>query len=321
MRLKPFSAFCLLSGHGRPQRPRAWVVELENPFGQTYYRCRICRRTSRSLPNGRGPESIGFFDVSQLERARSYVEDRWWASALGQARLRTAYRQTVANLPFPTDEQIDDFIGFVASAHSWYKHLPFFLPGHPFTFFLNPHSGMDMELTPKGEPAYRERTDDSHGFRHYTWMTTAEYRERFGFLDYSTNAGTTLVSGRPVFAPTATRLPRALQRAGTVNLTGVIHPLAPRPVVLMSWAAFSEASWPVETGGEEALDQIRRIADAVRAGEELRLELPDGILPELERICAPERARQMSCMKTAIDAMLAISSGSKVPAPFRARPS
>jgi len=42
------------------------------------------------------------------------------------------YRALVSDLPRPTSQQIYNFVEFVASAHSWYKRLPYFLPGIPF---------------------------------------------------------------------------------------------------------------------------------------------------------------------------------------------
>ena len=42
------------------------------------------------------------------------------------------YQSLVSDLPRPTSQQIYNFVEFVASAYSWYKRLPYFLPGIPF---------------------------------------------------------------------------------------------------------------------------------------------------------------------------------------------
>lgn len=51
------------------------------------------------------------------------------------------YRRIVSNLPRPSDEQIENFVQFVCTAHSWYKKLPLFPPGVPFRFFVDPAAG------------------------------------------------------------------------------------------------------------------------------------------------------------------------------------
>ena len=46
------------------------------------------------------------------------------------------YLALVQDLPLPTAEQRRNFVDYVTSAHSWYKHLPRYLPGAPFYFFI-----------------------------------------------------------------------------------------------------------------------------------------------------------------------------------------
>jgi hypothetical protein len=53
------------------------------------------------------------------------------------------YLRTVAGLPIPTAEQINDFATYVAGAKSWYKHLPVHPPGSPMHFYLDSHAGRD----------------------------------------------------------------------------------------------------------------------------------------------------------------------------------
>lgn len=75
----------------------------------------------------------------------------------------------LAALPSPTAAQLDAFAAHVPGAHSWYKHLPL-LAGGEFVVFMAPDAGAGFEQ--------RERM-------HYSWKRTAEYRARFGFLDYA----------------------------------------------------------------------------------------------------------------------------------------
>ena len=88
-----------------------------------------------------------------------------------------AYIELIAGLPRPTDEQRDNFVNFVAGAHSWYKHLSILPPGTDFCFFLNPNSGRTRIHTPSGETGFVDRTEDDEIKFHYTWMTTANYRQ------------------------------------------------------------------------------------------------------------------------------------------------
>ncbi len=217
-----------------------------------------------------------------------------------------SYRREVRVQPRPTDAQIDDFVDFVAEAHSWYKHLPLFPPGQPFTFFLNPTAGMEVYSDASGTEHLRERTDQTLRF-HYTWMTTAAYRERFGLLDYSTEAGTgfLMLSEGNVVAPcksTVGPIPRPICDAGRLNLTGVVHKLSSRLLVLERWANFDKASWPEETGGEATLQRIKHIADYINDDTRARMVAGDAAFrdSDLEELFAPERARLRTSMRESI---------------------
>jgi hypothetical protein len=77
----------------------------------------------------------------------------------------------------------------VAGAHSWYKHLPIARGYCKFAFFLDLTSNM-----------YRRNGKwinavEGDGTRfHYTWTTTSDYRERFGFFDYREDQSNTVAS-------------------------------------------------------------------------------------------------------------------------------
>jgi hypothetical protein len=102
-----------------------------------------------------------------------------------------AYRSWIADVVPPTASQIEAFADYVAGARSWYKHLPLTPPGTVFQFYIDPHAGVDRLVNRSGEVHLRTRTEQTTPF-HYSWMTTAEYRERFGRLAFSCAAGSAL---------------------------------------------------------------------------------------------------------------------------------
>lgn len=93
------------------------------------------------------------------------------------------YLEGAGSVPIPTSAQIRDFVSFVANAKSWYKHLPARPPGAPMHFYLDLNAGRDRLRRWGHEVIYRDRTERTEKF-HYSWMTTAEYRERFGNLAF-----------------------------------------------------------------------------------------------------------------------------------------
>lgn len=97
------------------------------------------------------------------------------------------YLELAASLPRPSAEQTERFVEYVAGAHSWYKHLPLLPPGNPFFVYLDPNAGADVSFS-AGRAVVSERVDRSRAF-HYTWMTTGEYRERFGHWQYAASGG------------------------------------------------------------------------------------------------------------------------------------
>lgn len=161
-----------------------------------------------------------------------------------------AYRALISAIAAPTDSQIEAFADYVASAHSWYKHLPLQPPGVDFHFYIDPNAGMDQLVHVSGEVTVRARTSDTRSF-HYGWMTTADYRERFGCLAFSCAAGssvfgtdlmgeeTVLVDGNSlhpalqVDRDSAKRPPRQILDTGTCSLTALVHPQATASLVAM----------------------------------------------------------------------------------------
>jgi hypothetical protein len=111
------------------------------------------------------------------------------------------------SLPRPTDEQYSAFAKHVGEAHSWYKHLPL-LTGGQFVIFLAPDSGIGrlvarrlcagyQLVTPPEGPVFTEANPRLH----YSWETSAEYRRRFGCLDYAYRTQDDATFGRDVGGP------------------------------------------------------------------------------------------------------------------------
>lgn len=233
------------------------------------------------------------------------------------------YRRIVSALPCPSSEQVNDFVQFVSDAHSWYKHLPLMPPGKPFHFFLNPVSGCDTVRRPEGGVGYEERTETTPRF-HYTWMTTRQYRERFGHLDYAADAGMSfLVSSSdsvreyahlPRFstAEASYHLPPEVAAVGEVELTGVINHLAPRVFVWTELLARSVSyfptdqprRWPAETGGDATLHQILEVCGRDDASARPGSPAWEAVENELKKLLQPEKERLQAKMTKAIHDML-----------------
>lgn len=277
----------------------------------------------------------------------------------------STYLQEVRRLPPPSDAQIFGFIDYVAGAHSWYKHLPLIPPGILFHFFIDPNAGCDL-VVESGKTRYRERKEE--GF-HYSDLPTAEYRQRFGYLQYSASAGTSILVRGPkdVLVVSSARgpvsvvkgagiwkrlvrwcrsltgtpaadvesvlgaleaekplgpaiqsaaqarigVPDEILEAGSVKLTGIIHPIA-STVWVWRWylnhparSGPANLKWPPETGGPETVLKILRFLEE-NPREKGIDDKPDpelhlfGYNPEIHRLVDPERQRLKKLMEQAI---------------------
>jgi len=161
--------------------------------------------------------------------------------------MAISYVDSVANLPRPTVQQVAEFVEYVATAHSWYKHLPLLPPGLPFEFYLDPNAGREW-IVNGSRSRFRERVADAPARErfHYTWQPTSDYVARFGYLTYFADAGTSFrvpMKDGVLSTASAPRIqvenrrwmvvkrswitvPEDVRREGTVYLTGVIHPIA-----------------------------------------------------------------------------------------------
>lgn len=161
--------------------------------------------------------------------------------------MSTSYVDLVATLPRPTAEQIAEFVEYVATAHSWYKHLPLLPPGLPFTFYLDPNAGREW-IENGSRSRFRDRVANAPARErfHYTWQPTSDYIARFGYLTYFAKAVTSFlvpIKNGVLDTASAPRIqvenrrwmvvnrswitvPEDVRRQGTVYLTAVIHPIA-----------------------------------------------------------------------------------------------
>ena len=161
--------------------------------------------------------------------------------------MAISYVDSVANLPRPTIQQIAEFVEYVATAHSWYKHLLLLPPGCPFEFYLDPTAGREW-IENGSRSRFRERVANAPARErfHYTWQPTSDYVARFGYLTYFADAGTSFrvpMKDGVLSTASAPRIqvenrrwmvvkrswitvPEDVRREGTVYLTGVIHPIA-----------------------------------------------------------------------------------------------
>ena len=272
--------------------------------------------------------------LAQLEPRRDRGDDRDLVSPQVTSGLTIAqYRELVQDLPRPTLQQMDSFARFVCKAHSWYKHLPMFAPGRPFVFFIDPVAGMQLTIDKNGRASALERMET--GF-HYSWIPTAQYRQRFGHLALSRSAGTVVALHRAdgtrtvgaddeavVFDPitgVSNGLPPEVIDAGTAWVSGIVHASA---TGYLSWTLGSKdppaIAWPEESGGSAAFDAIVRRCRQLRADPTVSEQAPREALMEdanfcwadwkLQQLLEPERCRQRTGMISAMQRVARICWG------------
>ncbi len=285
-------------------------------------------------PRTQPPAPPSVDDIAGILRGRQEV------SVLPVLDVRE-YRKVAEGIPPPTDQQIEDFAFYVSEAKSWYKHLPLLPPGEPFTFFVDPWAGLDRILERNGRVVYVNRTIETPQF-HYTWMTTEDYRSRFGRLAFACATGTELflpvsvrlqdnreirgvLANNPsrasvhLMEETEYRLPPEVSDAGTTRITGVVHELAARPRL---WLRLLEKDadslpWPQETGGSETSRKIVARCQAIEreateSGTGAGNRTLDAIDNELSDLLAPERKRLQQEMVLAMNRVVTLLYGRSV---------
>jgi hypothetical protein len=228
------------------------------------------------------------------------------------------YLEDIGSLPIPTSLQIRDFVSFVSAAKSWYKHLLSRPPGAPMHFYLDPNAGRDRLRRWGHEVIYRDRTEDTKAI-HYSWMTTEEYRRRFGYLAYccamstgiwtdemlqdgvaalDPNVSEPLIEGEP---GRLLLVPEAVLEAGACLLTRTVHVRTDAESLWKKWNRTGDQDANVEPMS----GQWPRIALLC---EKLGREAPGrhfkAMEGELNALIKKQREQDHSEMKVAIENML-----------------
>ncbi|MDZ7584236.1 MAG: hypothetical protein U0938_05325 [Thiobacillus sp.] len=248
-------------------------------------------------------------------------------SGAGLPEMRLdAYRSWIADVAPPTDSQIEAFADYAASARSWYKHLPLNPPGALFQLYIDPHAGMDRVVLASGEISMLERTDETEAF-HYSWRTTADYRERFGCLAFACGKGSALfqdamLGDEPVLVDgnclypelriskaVAERPPEEILETGACGLTALVHPHATVDF-LTSQLASRKRSVPERGEGESGT--WAAILEWWRKGQEVRNAKGEpayqvGDDPVLAALVEQEKARQHRAMVEAMQRMRSVA--------------
>jgi hypothetical protein len=232
------------------------------------------------------------------------------------------------DFPPPTSAQIEAFVEYVASKHSWYKHLPLTPPGRAFIVYLDPGAGMRMVENPQGESRLVPIGRDESHF-HHSMMPTEVYRERFGLLRVADQGAPSFRLHGPGRVEFAEGLPGVLAQgriqavppqvafAGYAEVTALVHERC-RELWIWRRRLFetldgdplpdgSELYWPHASGGPAILQAIRCLArDARRDDEESFHFGRDRIdyQAPLELLVAPERERQRQLLRSAIGRVL-----------------
>ena len=172
------------------------------------------------------------------------------------------YREAFADLPPPTDEQIEAFVPHVSHGGSWYKYWPRRSgPRVRLRLYLDPLAGYSLIRTYDGGVQWAERADEKQCF-HYSELPTREHRRKFGTLMFlrpgggsisvgvvvsgpgtSETAGRTGITGKwPAIAHPGgvAALPREVVEAGTALVNGLIHT---RTGSDDPWVEASHPSW------------------------------------------------------------------------------
>lgn len=242
------------------------------------------------------------------------------------SRLSLAqYVDLISEVPLPTPEQRDNFVEFVAHAHSWYKHLPVGPPGAPFYFFIDKYASYERVIDADRKRTFRTRSEQ--GF-HYSDIPTKEHLSRFGHLSYSTGSGTTVMPVElPMVLPRDPEaavpgddgkmhgLPSEIESGGLTHLTAVVHSRSATIAIRIGERYWQGLTWPEESGGQATLQKLIDRTRLVKASPYDQREKMGDLNPELlhtslnayqadpvlYELLSPERTRQYEEMRNAID--------------------
>lgn len=204
---------------------RGWRVELVHHLGQPAWIEELWLPAAKRLVSASG-----------APWPPPAVEGR---PAVEETLTLAEYRALARTMPLPSSAQLREFAGYVAEAHSWYKHLRLLPARAPIQIFLDPAAGMQLVQDAQGRvsAAVREKPG-----LHYSWLPTAQHRQRFGHLAFSRSSGTSVSlvardgsraigsdDAPGIYDPVARalrRLPEEVLAAGRAYIGGIVHRLA-----------------------------------------------------------------------------------------------
>lgn len=246
-----------------------YCSECGKTFREGVVKCGFCD-ASLEPSRAQEPVDLGSLDLTSLDLESILTFGKLISGPPEEADVSMArltlpeYRERVVAIPPFDPSQMEAFADYVCAAHSWYKHLPYLLPGVRCVFFLNPCVMME-EMPPRFGDRRRFRPYVSgESLFHYSSMPTAEYRQRFGCLDYyigDDECAIPIPMNQPRRGVVEARLfqpPGAIGASCATEVTAVIHPLTARA---WCWRRFlpedaDGSCWPSQSGGRERFDQI-----------------------------------------------------------------
>ena len=105
------------------------------------------------------------------------------------------------------------------------------------------------------------------------------------------------------------QVPEEILRAGTVNLTRIIHERASYPFAWLlaeSWGGFAKSDWPSETGGRATFISI---LEAAHRSEHTHGEHFESAHREMESLINPKRQRLKELMRDTVAKVLELVYG------------
>ena len=257
------------------------------------------------------PEPGG--DDPEFQRLVEDIRAGWEAEANPPLEVAphlplAAYRSLFRPEHLPTPEQITQFVAYVSDVHSWYKHLPRYLPGETFTLYLDPAAGWNWSRTASGGIEYRPWSQGEQDNRR---ISTEEWHQRFGLLDWARNARTP-----PFLHPPegVRRLPREVLAVAQVRLTALFNEsLHLLPLLVSEEPPRGRRLW---TGREpehrEALALCWEIEDLREGGgadDTARFNRKCEAEARLEELVRPEYERQQAALRHAVERVVALVRG------------
>ncbi len=221
------------------------------------------------------------------------------------APLLENYIRGTRLLELPTERQKLNFADDVAHEGSSYKYMDWSAPGVPIHFYLDPTAG--YEIVSRKNNIWKALRNDGRNY------STAEYRQKFGFLSVSSYRRPFVVSldrhNMPQSEPNMMAMPKSLSgtgvklateisEAGMARVTGLMHS---RTVTILPRLMNNKKrtrqllshQWGTHVGGASIIGRIvERCAEIVdQRGD--RSESWNGLSLKHLQVVAPEEAKYL----------------------------